>query len=43
MLDGAYSLVGNDTGAVSLTSEAGRTKVTAKCRHGQPVEFILGK
>ena len=42
-LDGVYSLDGNYADAVSLSSEGGKTKVTARCQHGQPVEFIIRK
>lgn len=41
-LDGIYTLA-EDNSAVTLSSEGGRTVITARCRHGQPVEFIIRK
>lgn len=41
-LDGNYSLADNAP-EVTLTTEGNRTIITANCRHGRPVEFILRK
>ena len=42
VLDGVYSLDGNYMN-VELSSEGGRTEITATCLDGQPVEFRLMK
>lgn len=40
VLEGIYRLAA-DNDKVTVTHDGGRTVVTAACRHGQPVEFIL--
>ena len=42
ILNGEWKLYG-EAGDVSVSHEAGRTRVTAVCLHGQPVEFVLSK
>ncbi len=41
-LNGTYRLA-SENPAVSLTTQAGQTTITATCQHGQPVEFIIEK
>lgn len=41
-LNGSYFLA-EENDAVSVSSSSGTTTITASCRHGQPVEFILMK
>jgi chondroitin-sulfate-ABC endolyase/exolyase len=40
VLNGTYALA-EENPSVTLAVEGGRTVVTAACRHGQPVEFVL--
>ena len=40
VLTGTWNLENND-GNVSARHEGGNTVISAKCQHGQPVEFVL--